>query len=212
MNGWRSNMLNVRNEQQTPKDCKKCERTQVAFKGAWNDCPPWPMIMGQWLALAMSVCKETPSMTETNARQDGPSIEPIVEPFAALLDELRLGPNEIHDEAELPYPKPQILEALLSGLKDLRAHRYSPAQLKGWLVELAQFQPDVGSPIRERASEMARRMTSATSRGERVDTEDLEREVATAAREERWDARRAQFRAAVEQERIRLLGLLSTRW
>jgi hypothetical protein len=151
-------------------------------------------------------------MTETNARQDGPDIEPILEPLAALLDELRLGPNEIRDEAELPYPKPQILEALLSGLKDPRAHRYSPAQLKGWLVELAQFQPDVGAPIRERASEMARRMTSAAKRDERVNTEDLEREVSTAAREERWDARRAQFRQAVEQERTRLLGLLSTRW
>ena len=151
-------------------------------------------------------------MTETDAQQDGRGIEPIVEPFAALVDELRLGPNEIHDEAELPHPKPHIVEALLSGLKDPRAPRYSPAQLKGWLVELAQFQPDVGAPIRERASEMARRMTSATSRHERLNTQDLEREIAIAAREERWDARRAQFRAAVEQERSRLLGLLSTGW
>src|SRR5512134_3981032 len=158
------------------------------------------------------ICKETPSMTETNAHKDGPDIEPILEPLAALLDELRLGPNEIRDEAELPYPKPQILEALLSGLKDPRAHRYSPAQLKGWLVELAQFQPEVGAPIRERASEMARRMTSAASRGEKVSTEELEREVADAAREERWDVRRAQFRQAVEQERTRLLGLLSSGW
>jgi hypothetical protein len=158
------------------------------------------------------ICEETPSMTETDAHKEGPDIEPIVGPFAALVDELRLGPNEIRDEAELPHPKAQIVEALLSGLKDPRAHRYSPAQLKGWLVELAQFQPDVGAPICERASEMARRMTSATSRHERVDTQDLERQVATAAREERWDARRAQFRRAVEQERSRLLGMLSAGW
>jgi hypothetical protein len=158
------------------------------------------------------IYKETPSMTETDAQQNGSGIEPILKPFAALVDELRLGPHEIRDETELPHPKPQILKALLSGLKDPAAHRYSPAQLKGWLALLAQFQPDVGAPICERASEMARRMTTATSRRERVDTEDLEREVATAAREERWDARRAQFRHAVEQERVRLLGLLSTGW
>jgi hypothetical protein len=160
----------------------------------------------------MDVCEETLSMTNTDARQDDPGIEPIVGPFAALLDKLRLGPNEIRDEAELPHPKPQILKALLSGLKDPKAHRYSPAQLKGWLALLAQFQPDVGSPICERASEMARRMTSATSRGESVNTQELEQEVATAAREERWDARRAQFRHAVEQERTRLLGFLSSGW
>jgi hypothetical protein len=154
--------------------------------------------------------EETLNMTD--APQDRPGIEPIVGPFAALVDEMRLGPNEIRDEAELPHPKQEIVEALLSGLKDPRAHRYSPAQLKGWLVELAQFQPDVGAPICEPAAEMARRMTSAKSRRERVDIQDLEREVATAAREERWGARRAQFRQAVEQERTRLLGLLSTGW
>ena len=151
-------------------------------------------------------------MTETDGQKNGSGIDPIIGPFAALVDELRLGPDEIRDEAELPHPKPQIVKALLSGLKDPRAHRYSPAQLQGWLALLAQFQPDVGAPICERASEMARRMTLATSRRERIDTRELEREIATAAQEERWDARRAQFRAAVEQERVRLLNLLSTGW
>lgn len=144
--------------------------------------------------------------------EDGAGIEPIVAPFAALVDEVRLGPDEIRDEAELPHPKQQIVEALLSGLKDPGVHRYSPAQLKGWLVELAQFQPGVGAPILDASSEMARRMTAAKSRRERVDTQQLESAVATAAREERWGARRAQFRQAVEQERIRLLGMLTTGW
>ncbi len=151
-------------------------------------------------------------MTETDATDDGAGIEPIVAPFAALVDEVRLGPGEIRDEEELPHPKPRIVEALLSGLKDPKTHRYSPAQLKGWLVELAQFQPGVGAPICEPASELARRMTAAKSRRERVNTQELESEVATAAREERWDQRRAQFRRAVEQERARLLGMLSTGW
>ena len=133
-------------------------------------------------------------MTETDAPQDGPGIEPIVALFADLVDEMRLGPAEIRDEAELPHPKEQIMKALLSGLKDPRAHRFSPAQLKGWLVELA------------------RRMTAAKARGERVDARELEREVATAASEERWGARRGQFRHAVEQERTRLLGMLSAGW
>ena len=151
-------------------------------------------------------------MTETDAPQDGPGIEPIVAPFADLIDAMRLGPAEIRDEAELPHPKEQIMKALLSGLKDPRAHRFSPAQLKGWLVELAQFQPGVGAPISEPASELARRMTAAKARGERVDARELEREVAAAASEERWGARRGQFRHAVEQERTRLLGMLSAGW
>ena len=152
------------------------------------------------------------SKTETDATDDGAGIEPIVAPFAALVDEVRLGPGEIRDEEQLPHPKPRIIKALLSGLKDPKAHRYSPAQLKGWLVELAQFQPGVGAPICEPASEMARRMTAAKSRRERVDTRELESAVAAAAREGRWGARRRQFRQAVEQDRIRLLGMLSTGW
>jgi hypothetical protein len=151
-------------------------------------------------------------MTDTPARQNGSSIEPVVAPFASLLKELRLGPNEIRDEADLPHPKQRLVEALLSGLKDPEAHPYSPAQLRGWLLELAQFQPGVGAPISAPASEMARRMTAAKARGERLDTRELEREVADTARQERWDARRGKFRAAVDQERTRLLGLLSTGW
>lgn len=151
-------------------------------------------------------------MTDTAGQQDGSSIEPVVAPFAALLDELRLGPDEFRDESELPHPKQRLVAALLSGLRDPEAHRYSPAQLRGWLLELAQFQPGVGAPISAPASEMARRMTSAKARGERLNTRELEREVADTAREERWDARRGKFRAAVDQERTRLLGLLSTGW
>jgi hypothetical protein len=156
--------------------------------------------------------EEAPSMVKTYTQPEDPDIEPIVAPFAALVDEVRLGPDEIRDEAELPHSKQRIVEALLSGLKDPKAHRYSPAQLKGWLVELAQFQPGVGAPICEPSSEMARRMTAAKSRRERVNTQQLESEVATAAREGRWGARRAQFRQAVEQERVRLLGMLGTGW
>jgi hypothetical protein len=151
---------------------------------------------------------ETLSMAKIYEQPDGSDIKAIVAPFAELLAELRLGPDEIRDEAELPHPKPQIEKALLSGLKDPKAHRYSPAQLKSWLVELAQFQPGVGAPICEPASEMARRMTAARSRGERVNTQEIESEVAAAARDGRWAPRRAQFRRAVEQERVRLLGML----
>jgi hypothetical protein len=151
-------------------------------------------------------------MTGTGGTGGGADIEPIVAPFVALMDALRLGPDEIRDERELPHPKERIVEALLSGLKDPKAHRYAPAQLQGWLIALAQFQPDVGAPICEPASEMARRVSALKARGQRVNTQEVERQVADAARDEEWGRRRGQFRQAVAQDRTRLLGMLPRGW
>lgn len=148
----------------------------------------------------------------TDRTDRGAGIEPIVGPFAALVDELRLGPDEIRDEAELPHPKEQIAEALLSGLRDPKAHRFAPTQLQGWLIALAQFQPGVGAPICEPASEMARRVSALKAQGLKVNTQQVEREVADAARDEQWAQRRGQFRHAVAQDRNRLLGMLPRGW
>lgn len=148
----------------------------------------------------------------TDRTDRGGDIEPIVGPFAALVDALRLGPDEIRDEAELPHPKEQIADALLSGLKEPKVHRYAPTQLQGWLIALAQFQPGVGAPICEPASEMARRVSALRARGQRVNPQEVEREVADAAREEQWAQRRGQFRQAVSQDRNRLLGMLPRGW
>lgn len=153
-------------------------------------------------------------MTETEKpeRSSADTIENVIGPFASLVEDLRLGPNEVRDESELPRPRKEIAEALLSALSDPKDHPYSPAQLKGWLLELAQFLPDVGPPICDPAAELARRMAAAKERHEKVDPRELQKEIETLAQEQRWASRRPPFRPRVEQERTRLLGLLASGW
>lgn len=139
-------------------------------------------------------------------------IESVIGPFARLIDKLRLAPGEIRDEGELPYPKQDIVDALLAARGDVKDHPYSPAQLQGWLLELAQFQAGVGAPICDPAAELARQMTAAKKRHEKVDPEALRTQIEARSEEERWAARRPAFRAKVGEERTRLLGLLKARW
>lgn len=133
----------------------------------------------------------------------------IIANYRALLDRLRLSPREIHDESELPDSKTRIAEALLAAYFGEAAHPYAPAELRGWLLTLAQFQPGVEAPIRDAAAEAARRVARARSRGERFETAALTQAIAEESRKQRWDARRARLMAKVEQERARLLERIS---
>jgi hypothetical protein len=137
-----------------------------------------------------------------------PDDRTIVEAYATVVDRLRLSPIEIRDEAELPYPKQRIVDALVAAGSLSGGLSYSPARLQGWLVLLAQFLPGVGEPIGDPAAETARRMTHAREAGDPTDPRELGRQVAEQAAEQGWPIRRRKFLGRVEQDRKRLLGLL----
>lgn len=147
---------------------------------------------------------------ETPSKDREPALEAVIGPFARLTDRLQLAPREIRDEADLPFPKQEIAEAILQARVSDRPHSYSPAQLEGWLAELAQFQPGVGAPICDPPAEIARRMTAARTRKEKIDTLRLQRTVEDESEEQGWNARRLQFRAQVDRDRARLLGMLKS--
>jgi hypothetical protein len=144
----------------------------------------------------------------TNPDDKTPDDKTIVEAYASLVDRLRLSPIEIRDEAELPYPKQRIVDALTAACSLSGDLSYSPARLRGWLVLLAQFQPGVGEPIGDPAAETARRMTQAREADDPTDPRELGRQVTEQAAEQGWSTRRQKFLGRVEQERKRLLGLL----
>jgi hypothetical protein len=132
----------------------------------------------------------------------------IIDAYGTFVDRLRLSPMEVRDEAELPYPKQRIINALAAAWSLSGGLSYAPARVHGWLLLLAQFQPGVGEPIGDPAAETARRMTGGRETGERVDPLELGRQVAEQAIEQAWLTRGQKFRGRVEQERARLLGLL----
>ena len=128
-----------------------------------------------------------------------------------VLTRLRPGPQEIFDATALADSRPTVEAALAAALHGDASHPFPPAEIQGWLLSLAQFQPGIGAPILEPASEVARRMTDAKARGERVDTAAIQRAVDAAAREGNWEARRRQHAMDVTRDRNRLLGLLARR-
>ena len=65
--------------------------------------------------------------------------ENIIGDYRALVDELKLSPDEIHDETELPHPRQEIIDALLAAYSLSGGSSHSPAQLQGWLLTLAQL-------------------------------------------------------------------------
>ncbi len=134
--------------------------------------------------------------------------ENIICDYRALADRLKLSPEEIHDEQELPHPKQTIIDALLAAYSLSGKSSHSPVRLQGWLVELAQFQPGVGEPIRDPAAETARRMTAAAKAGAGADPQTIASEVAEESTEQGWVARRATLQGKVDKERNRLIGLL----
>ncbi len=145
------------------------------------------------------------------SRADDDEIKEILTAYGRLLAALKLGPLEVRDESELPYPKQRIAEALLGAWRRHEAHGFSPAEIQGWLIALAQFQPDVGTPICEIASDLARKVTEAREAGRAIDTLALSQGSEAEAREGAWDRRRAHFLPIVNRERTRLLGLLLAR-
>lgn len=134
--------------------------------------------------------------------------ENIIGDYRALVDRLKLSPEEVHDEQELPYPKQTIIDALLAAYSLSGKSSHSPARLQGWLVELAQFLPGVGEPVRDPAAETARRMTTAAKTGAGADPQTIANEVAEESIEQGWVVRRARFQVNVDKERSRLIGLL----
>lgn len=134
--------------------------------------------------------------------------EHIIGDYRALVERLMLSPEEIHDEKELPHPKQTIIDALLAAYSLSGKSSHSPARLQGWLVELAQFQPGVGEPIRDPAAETARRMTAARKTGGGVDPQRIASEVAGESTHQGWVVRRARIQGKVDKERNRLIGLL----
>lgn len=134
--------------------------------------------------------------------------ENIIGDYRALVDRLKLSPEEVHDEQELPYPKQTIIDALLAAYSLSGKSSHSPARLQGWLVELAQFLPGVGEPVRDPAAETARRMTTAAKTGAGADPQTIANEVAEESIEQGWVVRRARLQVNVDKERSRLIGLL----
>jgi len=145
-------------------------------------------------------------MTNQTGSAEAAELQAIIEAYAAYVDELKLGPSEIRDESELPYPKKKIADALTAAYAISSALSYPPVRIRGWLLLLAQFQSGVGAPIRDPAAEVARRMTNPS--GERSDPDALSRQVAEESADEGWSVRRVKFEGKVNQERTRLLGLL----
>lgn len=134
----------------------------------------------------------------------------VIRRFASLLDRLRPGPNEVFDVGALDDP-PEVIEAALAeAVAGDVEHTLAPSQIQGCLAALAQFQPDLGTPILDPPSEVARRMTDTRARGETLDAVAIARAVDEQARSERWFARRAAAGAKVERDRARLLGHLPT--
>lgn len=139
---------------------------------------------------------------------DEPTADTLIDGFGALVGRLQLSPEEIHDEAELPFPKQAIVDALLAAYSLSGRSAHSPAQLQGWLLTLAQFQPGVGDPIRDPAAETARRMTAAHETHSGADPRKLAEDVAEEAAEKRWVIRRARYMGKVDQDRSRLIERL----
>ena len=132
----------------------------------------------------------------------------VIEAYRALIEGLKLSPEEVRDEKELPHPKQRIIDALLAAYS-LSGHGFhSPALLQGWLLELAQFQPGVGDPIRDPAAETARRMTAGGKTVAGAELQKLARDIAEEGAEQGWVLRHAKFHGKVDRERNRLMGLL----
>ena len=137
-----------------------------------------------------------------------PNDETIISDYRALLDRLTLSPDEIHDEQELPHPRQRIVDSLLSAYSLSGGSSHSPAELQGWMLMLAQFQPGVGEPIRDPAAETARQMTEAGRVVEAAALQQLADEIAEEGADKGWVIRRAKYQAKVERDRNELIGLL----
>lgn len=137
-----------------------------------------------------------------------PNADPVIDDFAALAERLKLSPEEIRDERELPHPKQRIIDALLAAYSLSGGTSHSPSRLQGWLLTLAQFQPGVGDPICDPAAETARRMVAAHERASEADLQKLSRDIAEEAADKGWVARRAKFQVSVDRDRSKFLGLL----
>lgn len=139
---------------------------------------------------------------------DEPAADTIIDDYRAVVGRLKLSPEEVHDENELPHPRQQIIDALLAAYSLSGKTSHSPAELQGWLLTLAQFQPGVGEPIADMAAETARRMTTGGRPVEGAALQHLADEIAEEGAEKDWVTRRSRFNAKVAKERARLIGLL----
>ena len=133
----------------------------------------------------------------------------VLDRFRQTLDRLRPGPTEVFDELSLADPRAVIVEALAAAWSGNAVVSCSPAEIQGWLAAIAQFQPNVGEPALDRASETARRMADARKRGETVDSASIAAGVAVQADAEQWAARQAHLSATVQRDRAKFLGLLA---
>lgn len=147
-------------------------------------------------------------MTDGERAARAVEFQAIIDAYAAYVDALELSPAEIRDESELPHPKEKIVDVLTAAGSLSSELSYAPVKIRGWLLLLAQFQPGVGEPILDPAAEVARRMTSAGNRGERIDPSALAQQVAEESGDAGWSIRRTKFAGRVDQDRARLLGLL----
>jgi hypothetical protein len=132
----------------------------------------------------------------------------IIGDYRALIEDLKLSPQEIHDESELPHARQRIIDALVEAYSLSGKSFHSPARLQGWLLTLAQFQPDVGEPIRDPAAETARRMAAAGHALSGAEAQKLAADIAEESVERHWAIRRARLQPKVAKERDRLIGLL----
>jgi len=132
----------------------------------------------------------------------------IAQAYLDALAILRLSPFEVRDEGDLPYPRREIEDALLTLIAYGGHARYSVANIGAWLVELAQFQPGVGEPVCDVAAEIARRVSDAIESGTSVDAEALTQEIKLECQQKQWIPRGAQLRLTVEHDRSVLLGRL----
>ncbi|MCP5365226.1 MAG: hypothetical protein H6905_08380 [Hyphomicrobiales bacterium] len=150
-------------------------------------------------------------MTRKFAPTDDTTLREAIEIADAYLDalaDLRLSPLEVRDEKDLPFPKPEIQDALLTLIAYGGHARHSVANIEAWLVELAQFQPDVGEPVCDVAAEIARRISDAVESRSPIDAAALTQEIELECLQKQWIPRGARFRLTVEQDRSILLGYL----
>ncbi len=75
-------------------------------------------------------------------------VQKVMSDYGTFLEKVPLSPTEIRDEKELPFPKQIIRNAAFEALiGKLGNSKFLNAVEVGLLI-LAQFQPDVGTPIK----------------------------------------------------------------
>jgi hypothetical protein len=141
-------------------------------------------------------------------------IEEVVQGFGGFIAaQVDMSPLDIHDESELPYPKREIIQSLLSAIRLSRDDPKLRTPLEHGLLLVAQYQPGVGNSLRDPTATIAtkaRPMTATSpesmTEAEREETRRLAKELVELSEEQ--EARRKRFTPMVDEEMRRLTALI----